>query len=294
MNMEKNLKQVTPTIVLSIRSKMQYLNPAQKSLADYILHHYAEMEGMQISVLAKNSGVSEASVSRFVKFLGYGNYRSFQMEIAKSEAVKEKGSLKGYAEVTDLDDSARVCEKIFETNIQALRDTVTVVRYDLLEQAADFIVKARTICIFAQGRSTITANSIRLRLYRLGIQCTFCSDTHEQAMASSLMTGDDVAIGISTFGRSKAVLNSVRRAAENGAKVIGVTSYQDTPLQRVADITLHTVNNDEANFGFEPSCSTITQMVMLDCLYILVTFRMKEKAEECFNATCEAIQTERE
>lgn len=292
--MENNFKQVTPTIVLNIKSKMQYLNPAQKSLAEYILHNFKEIEGMQISLLARNSEVSEATVSRFVKFLGYENYRAFQIEVARSEAAHDKSSLKGYAEVTDLDDTDRICGKIFEANIQALRDTMTVIDCGMLELVADLIVNARTICIFAQGRSTVTANSIRLRLYRLGIQCTLLCDPHEQATASSLMKTGDVALGISTFGRSKAVLNSIRRAAANGAKVIGVTSYQDTPLEKASHITLRTINNDEADFGFEPSCSSITQMVMLDCIYILVTNRMKESAEECFKATCEAIQGERE
>lgn len=292
--MDNNFEQVTPAVLLNIRSKMQQLNPAQKMLADYITQNFQSIEGMQINVLAKNSGVSEATVSRFVKFLGYENYRTFQVDVAKSEVKEEQSSLKGYSEISNFDDVDSVCYKIFETNIQALRDTLAIIDYDLLEQAAELIVKAKKVCIFAQGRSAVTANSIRLRLFRLGITCAFYSDTHEQAMASSLMKEGEVAMGISTFGRSKSVLNSVKRAAQNGVKVIGVTSYDNTPLEKAAHITLKSINNDTANFGFEPSCSTITQMVMLDCLYILITNRLGKSTERCFKITCEAIQGERE
>ena len=37
MGMNMNFEQVTPTIVLDIRSKMQDFNPAQKAVANYIL-----------------------------------------------------------------------------------------------------------------------------------------------------------------------------------------------------------------------------------------------------------------
>ncbi len=292
--MGNNFEQVTPAMLLNIRSKIQQLNPAQKVLADYITQNFQNIEGLQIKVLAKNSGVSEASVSRFVKFLGYENYRAFQVDVAKSEVKDEQSSLKGYSAVNNFDGVDSICYKIFETNIRALRDTLAIINYGLLEQSADLIVKAKKICIFAQGRSAVTANSIRLRLFRLGITCNFYSDTHEQAMASSLMEEGDVAMGISTFGRSKSVLNSVKRAAQNGAKVIGITSYDDTPLEKAAHITLKSVNNDTVSFGFEPSCSTVTQIVMLDCLYILITNRLNESAEKCFKITCKAIQGEKE
>lgn len=292
--MGNNFGQATPAILLNIRSKMQQLNPAQKVLADYICNNFSMIEGMQISVLAKNSGVSEASVSRFVKFLGHENYRTFQVEVAKSELGNTQANIKGYSGIDDSDGTESICHKIFETNIQTLRDTLAIIDYSLLEQAADLISKAKRVTIFAQGRSAVTANSIRLRLFRLGVTCTFYSDTHEQATVSSLMEKGDVVIGISTFGRSKSVITSAKRSAKNGAKVIAVTSYDDMPLEKVSHITLKTINNDPADFGLEPSCSAVTQMVMLDCLYILVTNRLSTSAEKSFKKTHEALQEERE
>ena len=140
----------------------------------------------------------------------------------------------------------------------------------------------------------MTANSIRQRLYRLGIACSSYSDPHEQAVAASLMKEGDAVMGISTFGRSKNVLKNLRIASENGATVIGVSSYRGTPLEKISDLMIISSSNEEASFGFEPSCSTVSQMVALDCLYIMVTNRMKEEAQHIFRITCEAIESERE
>ncbi len=292
--MKEDFGQVTPAILLNIRSKAQQLNAAQKTLGDYICDHFSSIEGMQINILAERSGVSTPTVSRFVKYLGYENYRAFQVEVAKSEVKNKHISLKGYSAIKETDGTDSICHKIFEANIQTLRDTLAIIDYELLEQAADLIVKAKQLVIFAQGRSAVTANSIRLRLFRLGITCTFYADTHEAAIASSLMKKGDIVMAVSTFGRSKSVLSSMRRAAQNGAKVIGVTSYDNTPLEKICHITLKTVDNEPVDFGLEPSCSTVTQMVMLDCLYILITKRLSTNGERSFKTTCEAIQEERE
>ena len=42
---------------------------------------------------------------------------------------------------------------------------------------------------------------------------------HEQAIASSLMGPEDVAVGIITFGRSRSILVSIRRAAARGSSI---------------------------------------------------------------------------
>ena len=81
------------------------------------------------------------------------------------------------------------------------------------------------------------------------------------------------------------------------SEVLTLPLYPDLSLETVdeiCDIMLVASSNEETSFGFEPSCATVAQMVILDCLYILITNRMKEEASECFRLTCEAIESERE
>lgn len=283
----------TSEFVLNIKSLMQQMNPAQTKIAKYILANPEKLPGMPIGQLARESGVSEATISRFVKFLGCTNYRSFQAEMVKSSVLGHE-RIRGYADVKNMDNAYQICEKIFDANIQSLVDTLAILDIDALEKAADLIVASRKLCILAQGRSNVTATSIRQRLYRLGIACTSYSDPHEQAMAVSLLGEGDIVMGISTFGRSKNVLKNLRFASSRGATVIGVSSYRGTPLEKASDIMLISASNEEASFGFEPSCSTVSQMVALDCLYIMITNRMKEEAQRFFRITCEAIESERE
>ena len=70
-------------IILNIKSQMQQMNPAQTRIARYILENPEKVEGLSIGNFAKESKVSEATISRFVKFLGCAKYREFQAEMVK-------------------------------------------------------------------------------------------------------------------------------------------------------------------------------------------------------------------
>ena len=250
-------------IILNIKSQMQQMNPAQTRIARYILENPEKVEGLSIGNFAKESKVSEATISRFVKFLGCANYREFQAEMVKSNILNHQ-NIRGYAGVDEMSDIYQISQKIFDTNIQCLADTLSILDCDAIERLADLIVKSRQLCIFAQGRSVVTAASIKHRLHRLGIACCNYCDSHEQAMAASLMKKGEVVMGISTYGRSRTVLKNLRIAASKGATVVGISSYRGTPLDEICDIMLVASSNEETSFGFEPSCATVAQMVILD------------------------------
>ena len=76
---------------------LQEMNPAQSRIAKYILANPEKLPGMPIGQLAKESGVSEATISRFVKYLGCANYRAFQAEMVKSNVLSHE-RIRGYAD----------------------------------------------------------------------------------------------------------------------------------------------------------------------------------------------------
>ena len=85
----------------------------------------------------------------------------------------------------------------------------------------------------------------------------------------------------------------MERARGNGAKVIGITSHTGVPIERHADVLLFTVDNKSEPFELETSCATVTQMVMLDCLYMKVLFKMEETGCNHLHKTYEALKDER-
>lgn len=290
--MEKVQNAATPEIIIGIKSKMHQMSPAMKKLAAYIVDHFEKLDGIQIHQLAKESGVSDATITRFVKEIGYQNFQSFVLQIAKVNTNQVQSEL-SYGSIQAQDDIGTICKKVFSMNLQTITDTLSILDMNALEEAVEAIRSAKRVLIFAQGRSGVTAGSLRQRLRRLGILPSLYEDPHEGAIASSLAEEGDVVIGISTYGRSRTVVKNMERAKNAGAVTIAVTSYDNTPLEKFSDIVLRTVNNENLSLGYEPSCATVTQMIMLDCLYIMLYMKDKEKADQYIKYSIKAVEEEK-
>lgn len=290
--MKGNKDKITPEIIINIRAKIPQMSPAAKKAASYIVQNFEKLEGIQINHLARESGVSEATITRFVKDIGFKNYQSFSLQIAK-EGIGYVSNNCGYTSIGATDSIETICDKVFSVNLQTLKDTRSILNLPEIEKVSKLILEGKRIVIFAQGRSVITARSLRQRLRRLKIYCELYEDPHEGAIASALLGTEDVAIGISTYGKSRMVVTNMKRAQGNKAATIGVTSYENNPLEKYCDVILRTVNNENLAFGYEPSCATITQMVMLDCLYMILHLQMEDKAEKYLESTFKALEEER-
>lgn len=285
----------TPKILIEIRGKYPEMNPAMKRVADFIMENYDKSVYMGLSEIAQKSRVSDASVTRFIKKIGFKTFKSFQVDIAKSLMEEEPGKKSIYGGAVAGDSVQSICKKIFSSNIRILQDTLHILDFDTVDQVSQLIMKARNVVIFCQGRSSVTARSALLRFYRLGISCIGYSDPHEQAVASCMVGPEDVVIGISNYGRSATVVRNITRARENGAKTIGITSVQNSPLSKCVDYVLVSAVNvgDQQQNVFEPSCENLAQIAIMDCIYMVILLKEPEKAMEGFFRTSKALNEER-
>ena len=64
------------------------------------------------------------------------------------------------------------------------------------------------------------------------------ADSHMQVMAASLMTEQDVVLFVSYSGATRDLMETLRTAKANGAKIILITHYEDSPGAKLADIVL--------------------------------------------------------
>ena len=77
----------------------------------------------------------------------------------------------------------------------------------------------------------------------------------------------DVVLAISHSGRTKDVLDAVKLAKESGAAVVAISRFGRSPLQRLADVTLHTLSSETA-YRSEAIASRIAQLAIIDVLFV--------------------------
>jgi len=274
-----------------LKSRINALSASEQKLARYALEHPERVQAMTGAALAEACGVSKATLTRCVRRLGYASYRAFQIDAARAGCGAGGGM--AYSDIGDGDTAETVCRKVFENGVRSLMETQSLIDPQKMDEALNMLLDCRALYVFAQGRSAVVSRSLVNRFYRLGMHCVESSDPQTQAVYSSLAGPGDVVIGISTYGRSRSVLRAMERAKAAGARVLGLTSFRDTPINRHAHCVLCAVADHKTGREYEPSCETVSQILLVDCLYMMLIGRRKALAKQCFLKTQGAIEDER-
>ena len=84
-----------PGVLVKIRSLYSSLPKAERKVADYILGNAEEAPHSSVQEFASIGGVSVASVSRFVRKLGFEDFKEFKLELARETSGAVQRPLRG-------------------------------------------------------------------------------------------------------------------------------------------------------------------------------------------------------
>lgn len=234
-----------------------------RRVADTILQQPAVAVGLSITDLARRSNVSDTTVLRFVRALGYQGYRQFALALAASVAAPEDRALDVHIE--DEDDLATVVQKVFIAEAQALVKAPQTIDGRALQRAVDALSRARRVHCYAVGGSGLLVIEAVYRLAHLGLDCVAVYDPIQIAIQASQLTAADVAIGFSQAGRTHSTVMGLALARAAGATTICVTSRPQSPLVSHSDIALVLLELQAAFRGAHLD-SKIAELTMIDAL----------------------------
>jgi RpiR family carbohydrate utilization transcriptional regulator len=72
-----------PGVLVKIRSLHSSFPKAERRVADYILANAEDAPRSSVQEFARAGGVSVASVSRFVRKMGFADFKDFKLELAR-------------------------------------------------------------------------------------------------------------------------------------------------------------------------------------------------------------------
>jgi len=262
-------------VLIRLRGLYPSLKTALQKVGDVVLEQPEMAIYASVSEVASVSGVSEATVMRFCRTLGFKGFQDFKIALAR-ELVTPHRAL---PEVAAEDAPATVVRKMFEVNMAALQDTLEVLDLQAMEDAVQLLLQARRIMFAGVGSSYPIAAYACNWTFRLGLGVHCHTDGLRMMMAASLMGPEDVAVVISLSGNTREVVETARLARESGAKVIGITSNSLSPLARVADLVLLTASRGGGPRQ-EDMLSRICQISLIDGLVTMLALAQPEKARE--------------
>lgn len=283
-----------------IASKFPYLSGALRQVAEFILQSPQSAHTMTITELAKECGVAESTVSRFVREMGVGSYQSLKLGVAEalfSQRVPLVEPDQGfvYQGISRTDAPSTIVTKILRSSQQALRETAVGLDEGALERAVDLIDAANFLVFACIGASSIAAEDGVMRFTRAGKKCALYRDQTVQAMMSTIATSTDLVIGISDSGTSTSVVDSLKLARDRGAMTLAITSNDAAPLVKHADVVLFTSRTHMAGglYG-EAVTSKWGQILVMDVLYAAYAARhFDETLAHLADTYSTAIETSR-
>ena len=283
------------TLLLKIRGLTPSLNPALRRIADFILIDPSKIKYLKIKDLAQVCDVSESTVMRFVRTIGLDSFQDLKIIITEITTQQDIGKVREeeyvYDDISKKDSINSIINKIVHRNTKTLQDTKKLISSRDIERAVEAITNAKKIDIYGAGGSFIAAENARLRFYRIGKQCFASNDGNQQLVSASLLTKDDIAIGISNSGKTKSTVMALKKAKECGAKTICITNYNQSPITEYADIKLFSSTQDLAFFQ-ESMTSRVAQILIVDIIYAALavkdfttSVRMIEKSSEALKSS---------
>lgn len=259
-------------IVSIISESFGQLRDAEKKVAQLILADLNFAANASISELSEAAEVSEASITRFAKAIHCKNVRDLKIRIAQSLAV-------GQRFVSDVNVEPTGISGIYESITSALNHNSQLITQDLIDQATAKLSGARQILIFGVGGgSTMLAQEMQYRLFRLGFAATAYSDPMLMRMAAATMDSNDALICLSMGGFSPDVLDAAEIATQSQKNTV-VISKADTPLAKIADVLLP-IESKETDYIFKPTASRYVMMAAIDVLATELAIKHKRKSRE--------------
>jgi DNA-binding MurR/RpiR family transcriptional regulator len=255
-----------------LSDRYDVLRKSERKVADSVLSNAEQIIHYSVSQLAEEAKVSDPTVIRFCRSLGFKGFQDFKIRLAQSVVP----TLRTIHESVDEDvEPPDLVQRVFEANIDAVRSTLRTLDFQAVTAVVDALARADRITFHGLGGSAAVAMDAYHKFFRIGIPCVWFDDVHMALMAASMMTPGDVFVVISHSGASRDVVETAEVAAATGATTVGIVSYSKTPLAKVVKHTLR-VGSTETDFRFEPMASRIAQLSVIDVLSVGVSLKRSD------------------
>lgn len=259
------------TVWESIQKNYSSLFAAEKKVADFILSNPERAMECNVSETAEQSGVSDATVIRFCKRIGYLGFYQFKLQFSH-DMGKDRFLNESMERLSD--DFVQKRMLVINHNIMTIAKQLDG---DVLKQCAMAIDQSATVFVIGNGYNKILACDMMYRLTRMGIRCS--GGGYSETDMENLYLGqeNDVAIFISRSGESKKTYKELQFAKEKKMITISLTDAVKCPLAQAARYALSTGMEDRAKVFVHSNSSSLNMMVLVEVLLDYVNDRLSNK-----------------
>jgi len=204
------------------------LTEAERRVGEYFQGN-PEAVYLSITEVAEDGGLGYGSIIRFCQKIGCAGFQDFKVLLAQ--------------ELRDVDlNKAKGSRTLLASNAEKLQadinNTVKLIDPEVMEKVARCISKAQFVLTAGIAGSASLAHGLNYRLSRIGIYSAADHEGYTMAIRAATLRKGDVFFAMSFSGATKDLVNAARIAKNQGAIVVALTAFIQSPLGEVADYAL--------------------------------------------------------
>jgi len=277
-------------IIGRLKARLEEGHRAEVQVIEVILGDLHFATTAAIAEIARRAGVSEPTVTRLARSLGFASTREMKVHLAQALAIGgaylRAHEANSDGQLTSNQVVATICSRA-----HAALDLISlaVSQADITELGEMIAGSSRIIAYGTGGNSSMAAVEMQNRLFRLGLNSTAYADPQLQSMSASVVDKKTVIVAFSTSGRVRSVLDAIAVARQYGATCIAVTK-PGTPLAEAAHHLIPFVFEEDQNL-YKPSSSRYAMLAVVDILAMATAEAIGPRVLELLRRVRQSLST---
>lgn len=264
-----------PDFSLTVSQRYSDLTKSEKRIANFLRKNADEAAFLSAAEIADKLNISEATVVRFARTMGYPSYPALRADFQENFRQRITHSSRLRSRLDDLREAGDIFEKLTANEIDYLTQALETVDRQALAKAAEYFKNHQRIFIFGLGPSISLVDLMEIRLRRFGKDIIPLTSTGREVLESLVaLQPSDLIFVICFFDLNPTLQLVLDYASELGCKIVVLTDTLESIIGEKADVILSARRGPMSEFH-----SLIVPMTIINSLLLSIASEEKDVME---------------
>ena len=249
------------------------LTKSEKIIANFIRKNQEESAFLSAAEIANRLDLSEATLVRFARTLGFGSYPAMRSVLQENFRQRVTHSARLRGRLDEMRENGGIFERLTATEIDYLSQALESIDREQMAKAVELITRHDKIYVFGLGPSISLVDLMEIRLHRFGKEVVPLKVSGREVIDSMLtMKSGDLVFVICFFDQNPTLQLVLDYSRKSGATIIMLTDTLDTILGDKADVILSARRGPVGEFH-----SLVVPMTVINALLLSVAKADQER-----------------
>lgn len=248
------------------------LTKSEKQIANFLRNNQNDAAFLSAAEIAESLDISEATVVRFARTLGYPSYPALRASFQDAFKTRLTHSSRILSRLKEVPEKGDIFERLTMMEIDYLTQALGSVDRQEFDKAVKYTLENKRIFVFGTGPSITLVDLMQIRLSRFGKVVIPLRSSGREVLDSLLtLSADDLLYVICFYNLNPTLKLVMDYAREIGCKIILITDTLETLIGDKANVVLAAKRGPVAEFH-----SMVVPMTIINALLLSVADQQQE------------------